>query len=76
MTPPQIRRKLRNIGQRRKRLRGEEEKLHRDTIKGLELALGVIPTTEAAELVGLNRSTVYEVYRGGRKQRQEAAASA
>lgn len=74
MSPSQIRRKLDGIGKRRTKLRADEDKLYKDTISVLELAKGVIPTTEAADRVGLNRSTVYEVYRGGRKQRQAAAA--
>lgn len=65
-----VRQKLRQIGTRRGRMDSQRKSLHEDTIKALKDAKGVIPTTEAAELVGLNRSTVYEVYRGGRAARK------
>lgn len=73
MTPSQIRRRLKRVGSKRARLQRQSEALQRDTIEALELADGVIPTTEAADLIGLSRSTVYEVYRGGRARRREAA---
>jgi DNA invertase Pin-like site-specific DNA recombinase len=68
-----VRQELRRLGSRRQRQRDAEEKLHADTVKALKDAEGVVPTTEAAELIGLNRSTVYEVYRGGREKRKAAA---
>ena len=70
MTPARIRQKLKRLGVRRERSQRDAQVLHRDTIEGLELAEGVISTTEAANLVGLSRSTVYEVYRGGRAARR------
>ena len=65
----QVRQALRRLGVRRDRLRKEEKALHKDTKAALKQANGVIPVSEAAELLGLNRSTVYEVYRGGRERR-------
>lgn len=70
MSPAQIRQKLRRVGARRQRVQVQADELQRDTIEALKLADGVISTTEAAKLVGLSRSTVYEVYRGGREARK------
>lgn len=70
MTPGQIRQKLKRLGTRREKVQRQSDQLQRDTIEALKLADGVISTTEAAKLIGLSRSTVYEVYRGGRKARK------
>lgn len=67
MSEKQLRQRLRQIGRRRKAQQIKERQLQDDTNRMLQQARGVIPTTEAAELVGLTRSTVYEVYAGGRK---------
>lgn len=64
MTEAQVRKNLDILGERRTALREARAALQADTMAGLESAVGVIPMTEAAERVGLNRSTVYEVYRG------------
>ena len=70
VTPSQIRRRLKRVGSKRERVQRAMDDLQRDTIEALELAEGVISTTEAAKLIGLSRSTVYEVYRGGRESRK------
>lgn len=58
------------MGVKRERIQREADALQRDTIEALKMAEGVIATTEAAKLIGLSRSTVYEVYRGGRDARK------
>lgn len=63
MTPAEARRKLRNIGKRRKRHDAAGDKLATDTAKVLAETRGIVSTSEAARLVKLNRSTVYQVYR-------------
>jgi hypothetical protein len=67
MTDNQLRQRLRQIGKRRQRQRDADAKLQADTRILLRQARDRIPTSEAAALVGLTRSTVYEVYSGGRK---------
>lgn len=67
MTEKQLRHALRLVGRRRKAQQIKDRKLQEDTTALLQKARGKIPTTEAAQLVGLTRSTVYEVYAGGRK---------
>lgn len=67
MTDAQLRQKLRQLGKRRQRQRDADHKLQQDTRLLLRVARDRIPTSEAAALVGLTRSTVYEVYSGGRK---------
>lgn len=63
MTERQVRTALKRIGRRREKLAESQDQLRADTVEGLNMAKGVISTSEAARLVGLNRSTVYEVYR-------------
>jgi DNA invertase Pin-like site-specific DNA recombinase len=57
------RRRLDSLGRRRKRLRDAEEKLQEDTAKAMRETAGVVPVADAARRLGLNRSTVYEVYK-------------
>lgn len=61
----EVRRELRAIGRARKRLKRSEQDLHERTQKGLADARGVVPVTEAADLVDLHRTTVYQTYAGG-----------
>lgn len=62
--PEQIRAELDAIGDRRQALGGQEDDLRKDTREALRKAKGVVPRAEAARRVGLNRSTVYELYLG------------
>lgn len=56
---------LAGIGRRRARLKAREAELAKDTEEALTAARGIVPTTEAADLVGLHRTTVYQQYGGG-----------
>jgi hypothetical protein len=55
---------LDSLGERRARLKADEETLREDTRIGLRAARGLVPIAEAAQRAGLNRSTVYELYLG------------
>lgn len=60
------RRELAAVGRRRKKLRKMEEDLAKDTATAISHARrDKVPITEAAELVGLERTTIYQVYNGG-----------
>jgi hypothetical protein len=61
----EARNKLRAVGRRRKRLKAQAADLAKATEEALTAARGIVPTTEAAGLVGLHRTTVYEQYGGG-----------
>jgi len=61
--PDLIRAILAELGRRRERLRGGEEVLADETKKAIKRAIGVLPMTEVADLVGLDRTTLYKVYR-------------
>lgn len=54
--------RLQDIGRRRAALAAASEELHRDASIALKAAKGVVPMRRAAELTGLNRSTIYELY--------------
>lgn len=57
---------LRKVGSRRGRLNKQTDSLRRDTKRALVRAKKAsIPVTEAATLVGVSRSTAYEVYLQG-----------
>lgn len=53
---------LDEIGRRRRELNEQEETLRDATRAALRQSQGIIPRAEAARRVGLNRSTVYELY--------------
>jgi transcriptional regulator of acetoin/glycerol metabolism len=61
-----LRRKLAEIGRRRKAQNTAIEKLAHDTVEAVNLAQGKLGATEIAALVGLERTTLYRVYRRGR----------
>lgn len=60
--PTQIRRQLKSLGQRRQANKTKASMLQDETAEALRSARGVIPVSEAAKLLGITRSTVYEVY--------------
>jgi DNA-binding NtrC family response regulator len=63
MSQATTRRELDAIGRRRKKLRKLEEELARDTKKAISHARrDNVPMTEAADRVGLERTTIYQVY--------------
>jgi hypothetical protein len=71
------RRELASIGRRRKRLRKMEEELAADTKTAISHARrDNVPITEAADLVGLERTTIYQVYERAETDSQPAAAAA
>jgi DNA-binding NtrC family response regulator len=58
-----IRKELSSLGTRIAQLRQEEEELARDIKRGLTKAQRVnIPMTEAADLLGVHRTTLYRAY--------------
>lgn len=59
----QLRKHLAAIGARRKMQNTDIEELSRETTEALRRAKGRLPTTEVARLVGLERTTLYRVYR-------------
>lgn len=63
-TRARARRELSAIGARRRALDGQKEGLQGDTERVLKRWRGTVPLAEAARLVGLNRSTIYELYLG------------
>lgn len=62
VTAKEARKRLKAVGRKRDSHRKAATRIQRETADALESAKGVVSITEAAELVGLNRSTVYEVY--------------
>lgn len=63
MTKGQARKKLKALGNRRERQAQKDNELQDAVTEALKETEGVISVTEAASLLGLNRSTIYEVYR-------------
>jgi DNA invertase Pin-like site-specific DNA recombinase len=61
----EARNKLRAVGRKRKRLKAQEAELAKATGEALTAARGIVSTKEAADLVGLHRTTVYQQYGGG-----------
>lgn len=55
------RKALRDLGRQRKQMRRDEEKWRKDTAKALKSADGLVPKTEAAKILGVDRTTVYEI---------------
>jgi hypothetical protein len=75
MTKGEARRKLRACGKRRKSLKRNEELLAEDIREAVAAArLARVPMEEAAELLDLNRTTIYQVYLDQPDSRQPAAA--
>jgi hypothetical protein len=60
-----VRVKLRELGERRERLRVQRGQLAEDTAAALLEAYGLIPVTEAASLCRVARSTAYVLSRKG-----------
>jgi DNA invertase Pin-like site-specific DNA recombinase len=59
----EIRRRLNSLGKTRKKRRAEDERLVDDIKEALAAArLAGIPMEEAAKRLGLNRTTLYQVY--------------
>lgn len=61
-TKPDIRDELRALGERRKQRAADDKAMAEEVEAALRRAYGKISVTEAAELVGLHRTTVYRVY--------------
>lgn len=59
----QLRAYLTDLGKRRKRHNQDKGRLADETTRAVKLAEGRIPTTELADLIGLERTTIYRVYR-------------
>lgn len=57
-----IREELRALGERRKVAAKDESKLAADTERVLRRAYGKVTVSEAANLLGIHRTTVYRVY--------------
>lgn len=57
-----IREELRALGERRKVVAKDESKLASDVERVLRRAYGKVPVSEAADLLGIHRTTVYRVY--------------
>lgn len=59
----EVRRRLRALGKRREKLRKLEEELAEDTIELLPaVKVSRVSMEEAAKRLGLNRTTLYQVY--------------
>lgn len=59
----EIRRRLNNLGKTRKKRKAEDTRLVEDIKEALAAArLAGIPMEEAAKRLGLNRTTLYQVY--------------
>jgi transcriptional regulator of acetoin/glycerol metabolism len=59
----EVRRRLNALGKTRKKRKAEDEKWTEDVKEALSAArLAGIPMEEAAERLGLNRTTLYQVY--------------
>jgi transcriptional regulator of acetoin/glycerol metabolism len=58
-----IRKKLRDLGARRKRQVREDEKLTGEIKKALAAAEGKISVSEQADLLEMHRTTLYRVYK-------------
>lgn len=57
-----IRAKLKSLGLRRDKLKLAEDVLTDEMEAVLREAYGLVPVTEAADLLGIHRTTVYRVY--------------
>lgn len=62
MDAAEARAKLKALGERRAELNCDEEKLMKEVEEVLGAAYGVVTVTEAANLLGMHRTTVYRVY--------------
>jgi hypothetical protein len=59
----EVRRKLDALGKRREKLRKMEEELAEDIVSVLPgVKVSSVPMEEAADRLGLNRTTIYQVY--------------
>lgn len=54
---------LTDLGERRRRHDAEGVKLAQEIREALEATDGVVPLTEAADLLGIHRTTLYRVYK-------------
>jgi ribosome-binding protein aMBF1 (putative translation factor) len=64
VTRNEVRRRLTALGKRRKKRQAEDEELVEAIKRALAAArvIGGIPMEEAADRLGLNRTTLYQVY--------------
>lgn len=62
MDSGEIREKLRLLGERRKQIEADEGELSTEVEEALREAYGHVSVTEAAQLLGMHRTTVYRVY--------------
>lgn len=60
--PDAIKAELRELGKRRQSLDKDEATLAAEVERALRRAYGKISVTEAADLLGMHRTTVYRVY--------------
>lgn len=58
----EIRRELKKLGERRTKAERAEGALTTDITKALKRAHGLLSMSEAADLLGMHRTTVYRVY--------------
>lgn len=65
MTPEAARRRLADLGARRRAHDEAGAALAKEIRRALVATDGVIPLTEAAELLDIHRTTLYRVYRPG-----------
>lgn len=75
MTREEARKALDDIGRRRRTLEGKEEDLRTDTKQALRATKGLVSRAEAARRIGLNRSTLYELYLGEEDENEGAVDS-
>lgn len=62
MDSGEIREKLRTLGERRKQMKADEDELSTEVEEALREAYGHVSVTEAADLLGMHRTTIYRVY--------------
>lgn len=60
--PDAIREELAELGRRRKAQEEGDAELAREVTKVLKRAFGKVTVSEAADLLGMHRTTVYRVY--------------
>lgn len=81
MTRRQAEQRLDGLGRRRKKLEEAEVKLRKDIEAALpRTKIAGVPHTEAADRIGLNRTTIYQVYipdssRASKKRGRQAMAN-
>ncbi len=75
MTKAEIEAKARRLGARRQRHSNEGEAIQESVAEVVAEARGVVPMERLAELLGMHRSSIYELYIGGSSDEEPAAAA-